>query len=370
MSQIKLEIIPTIAVNKLIDNLEILYSSFIQSDNIAKIPSVMLWGQPGIGKSQAIKQLASRLEKKLNKEIEIKDVRLLLFNPIDLRGIPTANQDKTLALWLRPQVFDFDPSPNKLNILFLDEISAASPSVQAAAYQIALDKKIGEHQLPNNTIVICAGNRTVDKSVAYKMPKALGNRLLHFEIVSDFESWRRWAIQNDINPLVLGFIKFKPDRLNCFDEKGEEVVFATPRSWEMVSNILNNNNSNLADTFDLIAGIISIPLAMELKSFAKLYQSLPDLDKIFMGLETKVPTATDVLFALVSSMVHYAKKHKDDLYLIENSLLYANKFPPEYMLILVKDYLAFEDNYYAKLLKLAEFKKFIATKGKLLNEIR
>ena len=82
-----------------------------------------------------------------------------------------------------------DESENVLNLLFLDEISAAPPSVQAAAYQITLDRMVGEHRLPENCIVIAAGNRVTDKSVVYNMPKALANRLCHFEVAVDAAAW-------------------------------------------------------------------------------------------------------------------------------------------------------------------------------------
>ena len=131
---------------------------------------------------------------------------MLLFNPIDLRGIPTANADKTLAIWLKPQIFQMDASPNIVNILFLDEISAAPQSVQAAAYQITLDRVVGEHKLPDNCIVIAAGNRVTDKSVSFKMPKALANRLLHIEIEGSYDSWNTWAVKSGINAKVLGYL--------------------------------------------------------------------------------------------------------------------------------------------------------------------
>ena len=146
----------------------------------------MLWGPPGVGKSQAVRQIAKEIGDRTGKRVNVTDVRLLLFNPIDLRGIPTANADKTLAVWLKPQIFQMDASDDIVNILFLDEISAAPQSVQAAAYQITLDRVVGEHKLPDNCIVIAAGNRMTDKSVAFKMPKALANRLMHIDIAGSF----------------------------------------------------------------------------------------------------------------------------------------------------------------------------------------
>lgn len=183
MSNAKMTNIPQMNVEEVISKLSKAYSAVINNGLPVKtMPSVMLWGPPGVGKSQAVKAMAKEIEKACNKEVHVTDVRLLLFNPIDLRGIPTSNADKTLAIWLKPQIFQMDDRDDIINILFLDEISAASQSVQAAAYQITLDRVVGEHKLPENCIVIAAGNRTTDKSVSFKMPKALANRLMHIEI--------------------------------------------------------------------------------------------------------------------------------------------------------------------------------------------
>ncbi len=139
-----------------------MYISLIRSGTpFRAFPSVMLWGPPGVGKSQGVRQIAEHITEETGKNVAINDVRLLLFNPVDLRGIPTANADKTLAVWLKPKIFQMDESTDTVNILFLDEISAAPPSVQAAAYQITLDRSIGEHRLPDNCIVIAAGNLPV-----------------------------------------------------------------------------------------------------------------------------------------------------------------------------------------------------------------
>ena len=196
MSDLKLTNIPSMAVGNMVDKMSDAYCRLIQNGlPLWTMPSVMLWGPPGVGKSQAVRQIAKEIEENTGKKVNVTDVRLLLFNPIDLRGIPTANEDKTLAVWLKPKIFQMDASNDVVNILFLDEISAAPQSVQAAAYQITLDRVVGEHKLPENCIVIAAGNRTTDKSVAFKMPKALANRLLHIEVEGSFDSWKKWAVQ-------------------------------------------------------------------------------------------------------------------------------------------------------------------------------
>ena len=130
MNDIRSANIPSLPVGKTVDKLSRAYSAVINSGlPIKTMPSVMLWGTPGTGKSQAVRQIAAEITENTNEEVRVTDVRLLLFNPIDLRGIPTANADKTLAVWLKPQIFQMDPSDSIVNILFLDEISAAPQSV-------------------------------------------------------------------------------------------------------------------------------------------------------------------------------------------------------------------------------------------------
>jgi transcriptional regulator of acetoin/glycerol metabolism len=241
----KLTTVPTLSVQKTVDMLSDAYCAVIRQGLPMKtLPSLMLWGAPGVGKSQAVRQLAKEIERRTGKKSNVVDVRLLLMNPVDLRGIPTANADKTLAVWLKPHIFQMNESSAYVNILFLDEISAAPQSVQAAAYQITLDRVVGEHKLPENCIVIAAGNRLTDKSVAYKMPKALANRLCHIQVEADFESWRRWAIASGGNRRVIGFLSFKRNMLLA-DGDGDNLAYPTPRSWEMVSNILNSVNEDV-----------------------------------------------------------------------------------------------------------------------------
>ena len=363
--------IPVLCVDKAVDTLsKIFISASVTGTPFKKVPSVMLWGPPGVGKSQAIRQVADKVSQATGKKCNVTDVRLLLFNPIDLRGIPTANADKTLAIWLKPQIFQMDPSKDIINILFLDEISAAPQSVQAAAYQITLDRTVGEHKLPDNCIVIAAGNRVTDRSVAFKMPKALANRLCHLEIESNFDSWLRWAISAGVSPLVTGFLSFRHDYLIQNESESDSLAFPTPRSWEMVSNLLNMSGQNLKDIYDMVAGCIGSGIASELRAYCKIYSSLPRIEDIFKGRCSTVPKNTDELYALVSSMVSYAREHKDDMCAIENSLDYSLLLPPDFSVVLVKGYMAIEEGYRNKLIKMPTFTKWLNSRGKYINGLR
>lgn len=367
-TDIRLTNIPSMPIGKMVKELSEAYCAIINSGEQVKLmPSVMLWGAPGVGKSQGVRQIAKEIETHTGKRAVVTDVRLLLFNPIDLRGIPTANQEKTLAVWLKPQIFQMDESDDVINILFLDEISAAPQSVQAAAYQITLDRVVGEHKLPDNCIVIAAGNRTTDKSVAYKMPKALANRLMHMDIEVSFDSWKKWAIESGINPIVIGYLDFRRDALMCFDAASEELAFATPRSWEMVSNILNRVNSDIDKVFSLIAGLVGLGQAAELRTWSKVYKDLPKIEDIFAGKVLEVPRKPDSLYALTAAMTSFAREHRDNMTMIRNSITYASQFPADFSVVLMKDYMSIEKDYVRKLMSIPEFAKWMNLKGSLLN---
>ncbi|MBQ7358442.1 MAG: AAA family ATPase [Clostridia bacterium] len=320
----------TLTVNQAVSYLSNAYVSLINFKTpLRTFPSVMLWGAPGVGKSQGIRQVASRISERTGKRVDITDVRLLLFNPVDLRGIPTANADKTLAVWLKPKIFQMDESEDVINILFLDEISAAPQSVQAAAYQITLDRTVGEHKLPDNCIVVAAGNRVTDRSVAYTMPKALANRLCHMEIDVDHDSWHRWAVGAGINSIVLGFLQCNPSMLMKFNANSDALAFPTPRSWEMVSSILNCVTDEIADVFPLIVGLVGEAAAYELKTWSEIYGTIPKVEDVFRGNASGVPVRPESLYALSSEIPAYARDHHSDAE-IKNAIRYVSLLPPEF----------------------------------------
>lgn len=336
--------ISTLSVNKLVESLSDLISKAVDNNiPFRELPAIMLWGMPGVGKSQAVQAIAQKVQSATAKRTHITDVRLLLFNPIDLRGIPVADATKSFAIWLKPKIFDMDPSPSVINFLFLDEISAAPPSVQAAAYQITLDRIIGEHKLPDNCFVISAGNRVTDKSIAYKMPKALANRLCHFEIEPDFESWKRWAEDKQIDFRIIGFLTKRRDLLTTFDPSNEEVAFATPRSWEMVSNIISAGNySDLEKCFPIISGLVGQGIASEFVTWCKTNAFVPDITEIVYGACKVVPKTTDGIHATIRLMMHYVKTHTADKTGLENCIRYALHFPPDMTAAFFRELIAFD----------------------------
>lgn len=255
-----------------------------------------------------------------------------------------------------------DDSKEVINILFLDEISAAPQSVQAAAYQITLDRTVGEHRLPDNCIVIAAGNRVTDRSVAYTMPKALANRLCHIEIAHDSKSWHDWAIGAGVNHIVLGFLDYHPSMLMQFDSATDGLAFPTPRSWEMVSNILNHVSENISKVYPLITGCVGEVAAYELRSWSEVYSKIPDVKTVFEGKAVGIPTRPEILFALSSNIATYATGHHSEEE-IRNAVAYAAKLPPEFKNRIFADFLKIK-RIHSALLRIHEYDDWFVRSGR------
>lgn len=370
--------VPALSVETVVKELSSLYIPAINAGMpLAMFPAPFLWGPPGVGKSDAIKQIADNIQRETGKKVVITDIRLLLYSPIDLRGVPVADEHKQYTNWLMPKVFALDPSEDVINLMFLDELSAAPQSVQAAAYQITLNRAIGEHKLPENTIIVAAGNRVTDASVAYRMPNALANRLMHYEISVDLESWRKWAIQNQVNPLVLGFLSFHAGML--FQDKVEmdEVAFPTPRSWMYVSNILNalGEGADVNKARHLIAGCVGNAVASEFIGYCKVKDDLPNIEDIFKGKDVTYPTTLDALYALVSSMVTYVvngarpgASYKITDLMIDYMCLFVDKFPMDFATLLYTS-LVEDANAKKLLIHSLEFKEWSKKNRKAMSKL-
>lgn len=334
--------IPSITTQHLIELLTALYTAAYEGNDLEKIPSVNLVGPMGVGKSSAVFEIAHRLSSMIGLPVFVRDIRLLQFSPIDLRGVPIADVQKEFTVWLKPKIFDFPKEPG-LCILFLDEISSAPQSIQAAAYQIALDKKIGEHSLPKNCIVICAGNRTVDKSVAFRMPKALANRLMHFEIIPDFRSWYEWAVENRLDSRVIGYLAFDNRKLNV-EPNIEELAFPTPRSWEFVSRLLKTSGKEPRELHDLLSGCIGLSTAGEFEAWCRIYKKLPSVADILSGKCITPVKGMDTTYALLTSLLSAIAERGEEISSLElsNACRYASRFSADFAALFFRGLLKVE----------------------------
>lgn len=294
---------------------------------------VMLWGPPGIGKSQIITQIAA------GHGVKVIDIRLSQMEPSDLRGIPFRIENN--VDWAIPSILPDSKRHGVKGILFLDEITSAPPSVSAAAYQLILDRKLGEYEVPPGWAIFAAGNRQGDRGVTYTMPAPLANRFSHFELETHLDDWVAWAYDNGIDERIIAFLRFRPELLFDFDPAHNPVAFPSPRSWEFSHRALKKFESTpnlLLPTFQACIG----PAAgIELNAFISSLDKMPDLDAIIDGQDVGVPKEIDLQYAVATALVGRAIRTKGKSNFAEvigNILKYAKGFPQKEMgVMLVSD---------------------------------
>ncbi len=290
----------------------------------AQIPT-FIWGPPGIGKSSIVKQIAE------TNAYEFIDLRLALMDPTDLKGIPFYDKDEHQALWAPPS---FLPREGK-GILFLDELNSAPPAVQASAYQLILDRKVGEYTLPDGWAIVAAGNREGDRGVVYRMPSPLANRFVHLEMDVSVEDWRDWAYDSAIDKRVIAYIGYKSDDLFSFDPTKNEKSFATPRSWEFVSSVLQSGMDEKL-LLETIGGAIGKERAVRFLSFAKVMHKLPNIEAILESGQGDYPEEVDVLHALATGLV-MATLQNPSSERMDNLLNYTFELQSEFSVMVVQD---------------------------------
>ncbi|MCG7967736.1 MAG: MoxR family ATPase [Candidatus Thiodiazotropha taylori] len=294
---------------------------------------VMLWGPPGVGKSDMVREVAQK------HQAPVIDIRLSQMEPSDLRGIPFRTNGS--VEWAIPSLLPNQERHGSQGILFLDEITSAPPTVSAAAYQLILDRRLGEYQVPEGWAIFAAGNRQGDRGVTYSMPAPLANRFSHFEVETNLDDWVAWAYRNQIDERIIAFLRFRPELLFDFDPAHNPVAFPSPRSWEFAHRALQK----FIDHPQLLQGALQAcvgPAAgVELHAFVSSLDKMPDLDAILRGEEVSVPSEIDLQYAVASALVGRAiraNESGDGVEVHGRILEYAGHFPQREMgVMLVSD---------------------------------
>lgn len=287
-----------------IDTATALLRAYVEGDTPA-----MLWGPPGIGKSDIVQQLADEMG------IGLIDQRLTTLEPVDLRGLPFVRDGA--AVWANPSILPDAKRDGDKGILFLDEINAAPASTQAACYQLILNRRIGEYQLPPGWRIVAAGNRQSDRASAQRMPSALANRFAHIDVVPSVEAYSKWAIANNQPAAGIAFLRFRPSMLHLMpgskmsDGNGNEIsmpadarAFPTPRSW---TDAFKYADKDASLRQPLIAGRVGLGPSVEFEGFIRTFLDLPSLKSILADPSgARVPTGPGALYAVSAALARAA----------------------------------------------------------------
>jgi MoxR-like ATPase len=298
-----------------------------------KSTPVMVWGPPGIGKSQIVAQVANQ------HNAPVIDIRLSQMEPTDLRGIPFRDGDH--VVWSIPALLPSVQRHGSRGVLFLDEITSAPPTVTAAAYQLILDRRLGEYTVPDGWAIFAAGNRHGDRGVTYAMPAPLANRFTHYDLEANLDDWIAWAYQHHVDERVIAFLRFRPELLFEMKSSTTLAAFPSPRTWEYADRALKKFGDARDLLLDGLQACVGAAAGIEFKAFMDHIRDLPDIDAIANGKSHAVPGAIDLQYAVAASLVRRVVRESgkpDGAAMIGHVLRYAKHFPQrELGVMLVSD---------------------------------
>lgn len=296
---------------------------------------VMIWGSPGVGKSDTVAQTAKE------RNVDLIDLRLSQLDSVDLRGVPSVDRERRRTDWNSPSILPYEGK----GILFLDEINSAPQGVTAAAYQLILDRRLGDYVLPDGWNIVAAGNRVSDRAIVNQMPTPLKNRFAHLYFEVNNDDWLMWALKNNVASEVISFIRFRPTMLNEFEPRNSTAEerdrvkqlkdsnsFATPRSWWFASRQISKGIPKDIE-YDMLQGTIGEQATAEFLGYMKYHRDMPSIDSILMNPGTaKVPEQPATLYAVATTLA--SKATLDNM---ERVVKYALRLPAEYQILLMKD---------------------------------
>ena len=263
--------------------------------------SFMLWGATGVGKSEAVRQLAAELD------AELRDIRLCQKQPTDIGGLPALDHETKQTVFYTP-AFLAAREDKKAVVLFFDEISLAPDDTRSAVLGILEERRQGDVEIPDNWIIVAAGNRPEDLANARGLDAAANRRLLHIVIEPQLEATLAHFMKISIAPEVLAFLKVFPQHLSGEESARQQKheLYPRPASWEKVSNVLGELKKADKRTKHLaVSGIIGDSVAAEFMLLAEEVKNMKSVDELLEIQQTTpskigayLPDTVNGLYAL------------------------------------------------------------------------
>lgn len=297
---------------------------------------IWLWGPPGVGKSSILRQLATEMS------INFVDLRVALLMPPELLGVPYTDETIDYTIWKPPIIL---PREGK-GILVLEELAQADELSQAAVLQLALDRRLGSYQLPDDYVVVAASNRFEDRAGVHSVITPLLDRFFHLEIETHIDDWFEYAWHQKIIPQVRSFLKFRPELLLKFDSNS--MVWPNPRSWEFVSDVYPHLNR--LDDINLlqiaIAGKVGAGAAREFVGYLEMFDRLPKISAILKDpTGFAIPEEPGVVYALCVYMADrirsFSEEEKRKKW-VKPAAAFLTRLLPEYTVFSLRDLISAE----------------------------
>lgn len=283
----------------------------------------MVWGAPGIGKSDIYRQIADSLGMVFHSEYAS------TLSDVDTRGIPARDGDRTI--WLTP---DFMPRPGcPPTLLVFDDFTRASMSTQNALFPLILEGRIGtSYVLPDNCVVCGAANRETDGGGVNRISQALANRFVHLDLTHSVNDWSEWAKMAGIAPVVQSFIRWRPALLHDYDAKAH--AWPSPRTWEFASRIVKRNLAPDIE-YALIRGAVGNAAAVEFATYERMFNAMQGQTVAgILADPTGAPVPNEMIaqYAVASALAHSATPVN-----FGAIMQFLKRMRPEFMAFAIKD---------------------------------
>lgn len=282
---------------------------------------VLLKGPPGVGKTDMVRQACAALDMDLIVSHPVVD------DPIDYKGVPFVVKEHAEFLpigHLRKIISTKEPT-----VFFLDDLGQAPPTVQAAAMQLLLARRINEHAVSDKVTFVAATNRKQDKAGVTGILEPVKSRFATIlEVEPNADDWLQWAIKNDMPPQLIGFINYRRELLHKFEPSSDITNSPCPRTVAYVGDLIKMNFPNEL-RMEVFKGAAGEGFASELVAFLRVYEGLPDPKEILKDPSKlkmdQMENKHDKMYALAAALADIVTGK-----FMENFVKILDKIPAEY----------------------------------------
>ena len=300
------------------------FSKFLTQTIPAQMP-VLIKGAPGIGKTDIVSQACADVGARLLVSHPVVD------EPVDYKGMPSIKDDHAEFLPFGPlrQLIEADQP----TVYFMDDLGQAPPTVQAAAMQLILARRINGYWVSDQVTFLAATNRKQDRAGVSGILEPVKSRFASIvELEPDLEDWVQWATENNLPAELIAFIRFRPQLLFDFTPSVEMTNTPCPRTVHNVGKLIQLGLASELE-FEAFAGAAGEGFASELMGFLQIYRQLPDPKLILLNPDSaEIPQDPASLYAVVGALARYAKPDTMDAL-----VSYANRLPAEFSVLLMTD---------------------------------